>query len=378
MKILFVFGTRPEAIKMAPIILEMNKYKDFQVRICVTAQHRQMLDQVLSLFGITPDIDLNLMQPNQTLSELTANVIKKMEEVLKQEKPDVVLIQGDTTTVMATGLAAFYQKIPVGHVEAGLRSFDIYSPFPEELNRRVVSLFAKYHFAPTQNAVKILKTEGIKDNDIYLVGNTVIDALFYILKTPVPDYVKELLLKIGNKKLILVTAHRRENFGERFISICNGIKKVVERNPNVAVVYPVHLNPNVREPVFKILDNVERVFLIDPVEYNVLVHLMNASYLVLTDSGGIQEEAPSLGKPVLVMRTETERPEGVEAGTARLVGPFEEKIIENVELLLYNKDEYEKIAKAVNPYGDGKAAKRIVKVLVEMVDNVDKVEEVIN
>ncbi len=367
MKVLFVFGTRPEAIKMAPIILEMKKYKEFQVRICITAQHRQMLDQVLCLFGIKPDIDLNLMQPNQTLSELTANVIKKMDEVLKQEKPDVVLILGDTTTVMAAGLAAFYQKVPVGHVEAGLRSFDIYSPFPEELNRRVVSLFAKYHFAPTQNAVNILKSEKIKESDIYLVGNTVIDALFYILNTPVPEYVSELLSKIGNKKLILVTAHRRENFGERFISICNGIKKVVEKNPDVAIIYPIHLNPNVQEPVYKILGNMERVFLIDPVEYNVLVHLMNACYLVLTDSGGIQEEAPSLGKPVLVMRTETERPEGIEAGTAKLVGPFEEKIIENVELLLYNKGEYNKMARAINPYGDGKAAERIVKVLMENV-----------
>ncbi len=363
MKVLFVFGTRPEAIKMAPIILEMKKHKEFQIRICITAQHRQMLDQVLSLFGITPDIDLNLMQPNQTLSDLTANVIKKMDEVLAEEKPDVVLIQGDTTTVMAAGLAAFYQKIPVGHVEAGLRSFDIYSPFPEELNRRVVSLFAKYHFAPTQNAVEILKTEGIKDNDIYLVGNTVIDALFYILKTPVPDYVKELLLKIGDKKLILVTAHRRENFGERFISICNGIKKVVERNPNVAVVYPVHLNPNVREPVFKILDNVERVFLIDPVEYNVLVHLMNASYLVLTDSGGIQEEATFLGKPVIVMREVTERPEAVEAGTARVAGTEKEKIIEEASKLLTDKKTWETMSQKKNPYGDGKASQRIVEVL---------------
>jgi UDP-N-acetylglucosamine 2-epimerase (non-hydrolysing) len=264
---------------------------------------------------------------------------------------------------MATGLAAFYQKIPIGHVEAGLRSFNIFSPFPEELNRRVVSLFAKYHFAPTKKAVDILRKEGVNENDIYLVGNTVIDALFYILTTPMPDYVKELLSKIGDKKLILVTAHRRENFGERLISICNGLKKLVERNQNIAIIYPVHLNPNVRKPVFKILNGIERVFLIEPVEYNALVHLMNASYLVLTDSGGIQEEAPSLGKPVLVMRTETERPEGIEAGTAKLIGPYEEKIIENVELLLHNHKEYEKMAKATNPYGDGNSSKRIVDIL---------------
>lgn len=366
MKVLFVFGTRPEAIKMAPVILEMRKNKVFQTKICITAQHRQMLDQVLSLFGIIPDIDLNIMQLNQTLSDLTSIVIKRVDEVLKQENPDIVLIQGDTTTVLAAGLVAFYQKIPVGHIEAGLRSYDIFSPFPEELNRRVVSLFAKYHFAPTQNAVKNLIAEGIKEDNIYLVGNTIIDALFYTLKTPVPIIVKELLSKIKGKKLILVTAHRRENFGERFINICNGIKKVVERNPDVFVIYPVHLNPNVREPVFRILGNVERIMIIDPVEYNVLVHLINNSYLVLTDSGGIQEEAPSLGKPVLVMRKETERPEGVEAGTAKLVEPLENKILENVELLLRDQNEYNKMSRAVNPYGDGNSAKRIVGILSKL------------
>jgi len=363
MRVLFVFGTRPEAIKMAPVILEMKKDNYFHPRVCITAQHRQMLDQVLSLFNIVPDIDLNIMQPNQTLADITASVIKKMDEVLEQEKPDVVLIQGDTTTVMATGISSFYRKIPVGHVEAGLRSFNINSPFPEELNRRVVSLFAKYHFAPTENAAKILEKEGVNKDDIYIVGNTVIDALFYILKTEVPEFVKEIQKKTQNKKIILVTAHRRENFGERLISICKGIKKIVERNPEIVVIYPVHLNPNVREPVFKILANVEQIILTDPVEYNILVHLMNLSYLILTDSGGIQEEAPSLGKPVLVMRTETERPEGIEAGTAKLVGPYEEKIVENVELLLKNQEEYNKMAKAVNPYGDGNAAKRIVNIL---------------
>jgi len=364
-KILIVFGTRPEAIKLAPIILELRKHPDVLVKVCVTAQHREMLDQVLDIFGIVPDIDLNLMKPYQTLSEITAAVVLEMDRVLKNEKPDVVLIQGDTTTVMAAGLAAFYNKMKVGHVEAGLRSYNIYSPFPEEMNRRVTALFSHYHFAPTINAKNALLKEGIPGKNIYVTGNTVIDSLYYILNKPIPEQSKEILNKVEkNQKIILVTAHRRENFGARFESICKGLKKLVERNKDVTIVYPVHLNPNVREPVFRILKNVERIILIEPVEYNVFVHLMNASFVVLTDSGGIQEEAPSLGKPVLVMRTVTERTEGIEAGTAELVGPFEDRIVNKTEKLLKDEQEYNKMAKAINPYGDGKASKRIVEILL--------------
>ncbi len=364
-KILCIFGTRPEAIKMAPVILELKKISELQSIVCITAQHRQMLDQVLNLFSIIPDIDLNLMTPNQSLSEITSKVIKEIDHVIKEIKPDVILVQGDTTTVMAGAMAAFYNRVPIGHVEAGLRSNNIYSPYPEEFNRRVVSLFTEYHFAPTKNAQSSLLKEGVSPNKIYITGNTVIDALYIVRKKPMPKLVNDLLERIGNdKRILLVTAHRRENFGERFVEICLGLKELIGRNKEIAIVYPVHLNPNVRKPVFEILQGLDRVFLIDPVEYDALVHLMNASYLVLTDSGGIQEEAPSLGKPVLVMRTETERPEGIEAGTAKLVGPFRDRIIEETEKLLYSEVEYQKMAKAVNPYGDGNAAKRIVQVLV--------------
>ena len=364
-KILVVFGTRPEAIKMAPIIIELKKHNIIDLRICVTAQHREMLDQVLNLFQIQPNIDLNLMKPNQTLADITSSVLIKMDEVLKKENPDIVLIQGDTTTVMATAIAAFYNNIHIGHVEAGLRSFNIKSPFPEEFNRKVVSSVTKYHFAPTERSKTILLREGIKKENIFLTGNTVIDSLFYILKKPIPEYVTELTKNIPkNSKIILITAHRRENFGEKFLSICRGIKKIVERNKDVYVIFPVHYNPNVREPVFKILNNIDRILLIDPVEYNILVHLMNISYLILTDSGGIQEEAPSLGKPVLVLRTETERPEGIEVGVAKLVGPYEEKIVEETEKLIYDIDEYNKMAQATNPYGDGNSSKRIVEILL--------------
>ncbi len=363
MKVLVVFGTRPEAIKMAPVIKEMKKYDFFEVIICVTAQHREMLDQVLNLFEIKPDIDLNIMKHNQSLLELTSNVIIKIDQVLEDIKPDLVMIQGDTTTVMATGLSTFYKKIPIAHVEAGLRSYNIYSPFPEEFNRRVVSLFAEYNFAPTKKAVENLLNEKVDKRKIYLVGNTVIDALLDILKKPTPPYVQELIKKAKGRKIILITAHRRENFGERLESICYGIKEVVERNDDLFVIYPVHKNPNVRKTVFEILNNNEKILLIESIEYSALVHLIKNCYLVLTDSGGIQEEAPSLGKPVLVMRTETERPEGIEAGNAKLVGVSSEKIIEEVEYLLKHPEEYEKMAKATNPYGDGKASERIVKIL---------------
>ncbi|MEM4360081.1 MAG: UDP-N-acetylglucosamine 2-epimerase (non-hydrolyzing) [Candidatus Bilamarchaeaceae archaeon] len=368
-KVLTVFGTRPEAIKLAPVILELKKYPDIESRICVTAQHREMLDQVLNLFGIKPDIDLNLMRPNQTLGEITANVVKKMEDVIDKEKPDMILIQGDTTTVMATALAAFYKRVHVGHVEAGLRSGDIFSPYPEEMNRRMVSMVASLHFAPTKKAFEALIKENVPEENIFLTGNTVIDALLLITGRPEPVEAGELIKRAhgsgnnSNGRIILVTAHRRENFGERFENICRAIRRLVERNKDVAVIYPVHMNPNVRRPVTKILKDLDRVILTEPVTYDVLAHIMKKAYFVMTDSGGIQEEAPSLGKPVLVMREETERPEGIEAGTARLVGTDENKILSEAERLLYDKTAYEKMARAVNPYGDGHAAERIVEII---------------
>jgi len=372
-KILTIFGTRPEAIKLAPVIVELKKYSDIRLRVCVTAQHRQMLDQVLGLFGIVPDIDLDLMQTGQTLAELTARVIVQVDQILREEDPDVVIVQGDTTTVMAASMAAFYRNVKVAHVEAGLRSGCLFSPFPEEMNRRVTTLFSALHFAPTKRAVNALLQEGIPEDRIYLTGNPVIDALQMILEKPVPCEAETLLRQaqlngIGNKqRLILVTAHRRENFGERFVSLCYGIKSLAERNPDTTFLYPVHLNPNVQEPVFRILGSTERIFLTPPVEYDVLAHLMRASYLILTDSGGIQEEAPSLGKPVLVMRTETERPEGIEAGTAKLVGPDAERIVTETEILLRDAKAYRRMAKAVNPYGDGKAARRIADILLAQI-----------
>jgi len=365
-----IFGTRPEAIKLAPIIVELKRYSDIRLRICVTAQHRQMLDQVLGLFGITPDIDLDLMQPGQTLADLTARVIVQVDRVLREERPDVVIVQGDTTTVMAAAMAAFYRNVKVAHVEAGLRSGYIFSPFPEEMNRRVTTIFSALHFAPTKRAVSALLQEGIPEDRIYLTGNPVIDALQMIVEKPVPGEAETLLRRARlsgngrNLRLILVTAHRRENFGERFESLCYGIKSLAERNPDTAFIYPVHLNPNVQEPVSHILGGAERIFLTGPVEYDVLAHLMKASYLILTDSGGIQEEAPSLGKPVLVLRTETERPEGIEAGTAKLVGPDAERIVAETETLLRDTEAYHRMAKAVNPYGDGKAARRIADILL--------------
>ena len=373
-KILTVIGTRPEAVKLAPVILELQKYPEqIQSRVCVTAQHREMLDQALQLFNIAPDVDLNLMRPGQTLSELTSRVITGMDEVLEAERPDLALVQGDTTTVMAVALAAFYHKIPVGHVEAGLRSHDRYSPFPEEINRRLAGVLSTYHFAPTETARQALLQENVPDDHIFVTGNTVIDALHMIVQRPEPEQFRELMARMGGNgrlpdeyRLILVTAHRRENFGERFESICQGIKSVIERNNEIFVLYPVHLNPNVQEPVLRLLGDVDRVILTAPVEYDVMAHLMNAAYLVLTDSGGIQEEAPSLGKPVLVMRTETERPEAVEAGTARLVGPYAEHIITETERLLHDPDAYKEMAQAVSPYGDGRAAQRIVQTCLQL------------
>lgn len=369
-KILIIIGTRPEAIKMAPIITELKKYPEyFETRICVTAQHREMLDQVLLIFGIIPDIDLNLMEPNQALPNLTNRVLIKVTKVLEAEKPDVLLVQGDTTTAMTSSLAAFYQRLPVGHIEAGLRTKDCYFPFPEEMNRRLTAALARYHFAPTERAKQSLLREGVPVDWIFVTGNTVIDALHLILKKPRPDRVENILrsadLFSNSTKLILVTAHRRENFGQPFKEICKGLVALAKRNQDISILYPVHLNPNVRETVFSNLQNVKGIHLIDAVEYDVMAHLMKESYFIITDSGGIQEEAPWLGKPVLVLRTKTERPEAVEAGVAKIIGPRADAIIREGEKLLRNRDEYRNMAKRINLYGDGKAAERIIKVFLE-------------
>lgn len=369
-KILIIIGTRPEAIKMAPVITELKKYHEyFETKLCITAQHREMLDQVLMIFDIIPDIDLNLMETNQSLPNLTSRVLIKLTQVLKTEKPNLLLVQGDTTTVMTASLAAFYQRVPVGHIEAGLRTKDCYSPFPEEMNRRLTSVLATYHFAPTERAKQALLTEGVQEDLIFVTGNTVIDALHLILKKPRPDRVENILrsadLSSNNTKLILVTAHRRENFGQPFKEICKGLVALAERNQDISILYPVHLNPNVREAVFSILQNVKGIHLIDAVEYDVMAHLMKESYFIITDSGGIQEEAPWLGKPVLVLRTKTERPEAVEAGVAKIIGPRADAIIREGEKLLRNRDEYRHMAKRISLYGDGKAAERIIKVLLE-------------
>lgn len=361
-KIMVIFGTRPEAIKMAPVIKELQKRRNlYKVVICVSGQHRQMLDQVLALFKIKPDIDLNLMQENQSLDSLTASAIRVLTKTILEIKPHLILVQGDTTTAMAASLAGFYQKIPVGHIEAGLRTYDINNPFPEETNRHIISVLATYHFAPTKNAFNALLKENIPKKLIYLTGNTVIDALKMIEKN-----FQKVKFDFGissKNKLILVTAHRRENFGQPLKNICRALKIIVRNNPDVEVIYPVHLNPNVRNTVGKMLSGVQRIHLIHPVEYHELTHLLRKSYLVLTDSGGIQEEAPSFGKPVLVMRKETERPEGIKAGVAKLVGTDTSKIVKHVEILLYNSKAYNKMSKAINPYGDGNAAKRIARII---------------
>ena len=370
MRVLCVFGTRPEAIKMAPVIRELKRYPEyFEVRICVTAQHREMLDQVLNIFNIQPDIDLNLMEPDQALSELTSRVITTMTRVLEQERPDWVLIQGDTTTVMATALAAFYLRIPVGHVEAGLRTRDRYNPFPEEINRRLVGVLATYHFAPTQTAKEALLAEGVPSDSIVVTGNTVVDALYWILGQPPSERSRQIFDELGllgdkDCKIVLVTAHRRESFGQRFESLCRGLRRLVERNPDVYLIYPVHMNPNVRGPVYRILTGHERIRLIEPLPYETFVRLMDVAYIVLTDSGGIQEEAPVLGKPVLVLREKTERPEVIDAGVAKLVGTDEERIVDEAERLLYDAGAYRAMAKAGSLFGDGHAAERIVQTLL--------------
>ncbi len=361
-KVLTVFGTRPEAIKMAPLVKELEKNSDiFESVVCVTAQHRQMLDQVLELFDIKADYDLDIMKTNQDLWTLTCDVILKTKEVFESVKPDIVLVHGDTTTSMAAGLSAFYAKIPVGHVEAGLRTFDKYYPFPEEINRVFADAVSTYHFAPTDTSCENLIKSQIPKDHIYKTGNTVIDALLYTVNNHTAEI--EGLNLDKNLKTILLTSHRRENFGEPIKQICRAILELVEKNKDIQVVYPVHLNPNVQKPVYELLEGKERIHLIKPLDYAPFASLMKKSYIILTDSGGVQEEAPSLGKPVLVLRDTTERPEAIDYGTVKLVGTDKEKIISETQKLLDSQEEYSKMSEAINPYGDGKACSRIVEIL---------------
>ena len=383
-KIMLVFGTRPEAIKMAPLVKEFQKYTErFKTIVCVTGQHRQMLDQVLHLFEIVPDYDLNIMKQGQDLYDVTARVLVGMRDVLKEAEPDIVLVHGDTTTSTAAALAAFYQQIPVGHVEAGLRTNNIYSPWPEEMNRQITGRIATYNFAPTTLSKANLLREAVAEKSITVTGNTVIDALYWVVNkikdnAEMNNDLRELLAKAGydvtrldsGKKLVLITGHRRENFGDGFISMCTAIKDLTEKYPDVDFVYPMHLNPNVRKPITEVFGNAGisgtgngNMFFIEPLEYLSFVYLMEKSTIVLTDSGGIQEEAPGLGKPVLVMRDTTERPEALEAGTVKLVGTDYNKIVNEVSLLLDNQEYYDTMSKAVNPYGDGLACSRIVQKL---------------
>ena len=374
---MLVFGTRPEAIKMAPLVKKIQKYSsDFKTIVCVTGQHREMLDQVLKIFDIKPDYDLDIMKQGQDLYDITARVLLGMRDVLNEVKPDVVLVHGDTTTSMVASLAAFYQQIAVGHVEAGLRTYDIYSPWPEEMNRQITSRIATYNFSPTPLSEKNLKKEKVHGN-IYVTGNTVIDALHMVVEKLKNDVTlaakqEQMLAKAGydvarladGKKLVLITGHRRENFGEGFINMVTAIKNLTEKYPNVDFVYPMHLNPNVRKPIHEVfgedLSDLGNMFFIEPLQYLEFIYLMEKSTIVLTDSGGIQEEAPGLGKPVLVMRDTTERPEALESGTVRLVGTNHDLIVEEVSTLLDNQSVYDKMSRAVNPYGDGKACDRIV------------------
>nr|WP_306451859.1 UDP-N-acetylglucosamine 2-epimerase (non-hydrolyzing) [Odoribacter splanchnicus] len=379
-KVMLVFGTRPEAIKMAPLVKEFQKYpKEFETIVCVTGQHREMLDQVLRIFEIRPDYDLDIMKQGQDLYDVTARVLTGMRDVLKEAQPDVVLVHGDTTTSTASALAAFYQQIPVGHIEAGLRTHNIYSPWPEEMNRLITGRIATYHFSPTPLSRQNLLAEGIKEETITVTGNTVIDALYWVvekiknnkfLSVELGSFLKTAGYDVNrlndNRRLVLITGHRRENFGDGFIHMCLAIKNLVEKYPQVDFVYPMHLNPNVRKPIHEVFGETtaDNMFFIEPLEYLSFVYLMEKSTLVLTDSGGIQEEAPGLGKPVLVMRDTTERPEALEAGTVKLVGTDYNKIVSEVSALLDNQEYYDRMSKAVNPYGDGKACERIVQNLI--------------
>jgi UDP-N-acetylglucosamine 2-epimerase (non-hydrolysing) len=373
-KIMLVFGTRPEGIKMAPLVHALKAEVDkFEIKICVTSQHREMLDQVLKTFEIKPDINLDLMAQDQNLSNLMSLILSEMQNIFSKYLPDVVLVHGDTTTTLATSIAAFYASIPVGHVEAGLRTYNVKAPFPEEFNRQITSKIAKWHFAPTILSQKNLLAEGVDKSLITITGNTVIDALHWVLKKiNQDDKRRKNLENILNTNLsfdwkresfVLITAHRRENFGDGFLQICSAIKELASKYSNVHFVYPVHLNPNVSKPVYKILNGFDNIHLIKPLEYEPFIYLLKYSYIVLTDSGGIQEEAPSLGKPVLVMRDVTERPEAVKAGTVKIVGSNSLRIIENLSLLLDDKKYYQKMSRAHNPYGDGLSCKRIVDVL---------------
>lgn len=389
---MFVFGTRPEAIKMAPLVLECQNNKDvFDVVVCVTGQHRQMLDQVLALFDIVPDYDLNIMKAGQDLFDVSSAVLLGLREVLSKENPNIVLVHGDTTTSMTAALAAFYKQIPVGHIEAGLRTYNIYSPWPEEMNRQITGRISTINFAPTELSRKNLLSEGVVDSSIHVVGNSVIDALYLVLgqirgnsgieksilskldSVGVPSSMF-LQWKVGTRSLVLVTGHRRENFGDGFINICRSVRDLSQKYPNVDFVYPMHLNPNVRRPIAEVFGedykvSCPNVYLIEPLDYLPFVYMMSHSAIVLTDSGGIQEEAPGLGKPVLVMRDTTERPEAVEAGTVKLVGTNYDVIVKSVSLLLENKDLYIKMSKALNPYGDGKTSKRVVEILEIFLNN---------
>ncbi|HRO78595.1 MAG TPA: UDP-N-acetylglucosamine 2-epimerase (non-hydrolyzing) [Acinetobacter towneri] len=369
-KVLLVFGTRPEAIKMAPLALQLKQQEGgFETKVCVTGQHRQMLDQVLELFNLTPDYDLNLMKPGQTLSDITSGVLKGLEQVFAEWTPDVVLVHGDTATTFAASLAAYYHKIAVGHVEAGLRTGDIYSPWPEEANRKLTGALTTYHFAPTQSSYNNLIKENINPKNITITGNTVIDALLTVKekvetdRAVIAQFEQQFNFLDSTKKLILVTGHRRENFGQGFLNICTALANLAKQYPDVQIVYPVHLNPNVQKPVNELLSDISNIHLIAPQDYLPFVYLMNRSYLILTDSGGIQEEAPSLGKPVLVMRDTTERPEAVEAGTVKLVGTDAALIQQSVVELLENTDLYQTMAAAHNPYGDGTASQQIIRAL---------------
>jgi len=379
-KILVVFGTRPEAIKMAPLIKEFEKKpKFFQLKICVTAQHREMLDQVLELFEIQPHYDLNIMKKNQDLYDITSNILLGMRKVLIEFKPDIVFVHGDTTTTSSTALAAFYQQIQVAHVEAGLRTGDLSSPWPEEANRQLTSILANHHFAPTETSKKNLLNENKKQKTILVTGNTIIDALHLALhKINSNAELKKKIIKeieseipnnhfqIEDSKFILVTGHRRENHGQGFINICKALKKIALTHPELSIIYPVHLNPNVQKPVMELLSDVQNIYLITPMKYESFIYLMNKSYFIITDSGGIQEEAPSLGKPILVMRETTERPEALEAGTVRLVGTDTNRIIKEAEELLLNSNTYEQMSKAHNPYGKGDACKKIVEYVLKL------------
>ena len=373
-KVLFVFGTRPEAIKMAPVIREFEKYEDiFEIRVCVTAQHREMLDQVLELFSIEPDYDLDIMTEGQSLPSLTASVLLGVTGVMEKEHPDIVFVQGDTTTTFAAAQAAFYLKIPVAHIEAGLRTGNKYSPFPEEINRRLTSVMADFHFAPTEGAKMNLISEGFEASSIHITGNTVIDALEWVLERHknaqanqswIEGFASIHGISLSNhRKTILVTGHRRESFGKGFEMICRALSTLAANNPDIQIVYPVHLNPNVREPVYKLLGKVDNIHLIPPIDYEPFVFLMNQCHLILTDSGGIQEEAPTLGKPLLVMRDTSERPEGIEAGSAKLVGTDMDRIVKETQTLLNDTHKYNCMSEVKNPYGDGMASDRILKTI---------------